>query len=102
MPFFAPASIAILQMVNLPSIGISRIVLPPISSVLYKAPSTPISPIKYKIKSLAVTYLFNLPLNSTLIADGTLSQVSPEAIAQAISVEPIPVEKAPIAPYVHV
>ena len=85
-------------MVNLPSIGIFLIVSPPISSVLYKAPSTPMSPIKCKIKSFALTHLFNLPLNSTLIADGTLNHVSPDAIVQPKSVEPTPVEKAPNAP----
>ena len=75
---------------------------PVISRVLYKAPSTPMSPIRCKIKSLAETHLFNVPLNSTLIADGTLNQVSPDVIAQARSVEPTPVENAPKAPYVQV
>src|SRR4030067_265833 len=36
------------------------------------------------------------------IDSGTLNQHSPVAIADATSVEPTPVEKAPRAPYVHV
>ena len=54
---------------------------------------------RYKITSLPLIHeLLGLPTISTLMALGTLSQVSPEYIAAAISVEPIPVEKAPKAP----
>ena len=102
IPVFARASIAMLQKVNLPSISISSITLPPTSSAWYNAPSTPISPIKCKIKSFAETHLLSLPLNSTLIVSGTLNQVSPDAMPQARSVEPTPVANAPNAPYVQV
>ena len=98
MPAFAPASIAMLQIVRRPSISISCIALPPISSTLYNAPSTPMSPIRCRIRSFALTHLFSFPLNSTFMVGGTLNHVSPEAIAQARSVEPTPVEKAPSAP----
>ena len=37
-----------------------------------------------------------------LIVSGILNQLFPVAHATAISVEPIPVAKAPNAPYVHV
>jgi hypothetical protein len=45
---------------------------------------------------------FNLPLSLKLIASGTLNQVCPATIAQARSVLPTPVAKAPRAPYVQV
>ena len=54
--------------------------------------------VQCKITSLPETYLFSLPFNTNLIADGTLNQALPVAIPQAISVEPTPVENAPIAP----
>jgi len=42
--------------------------------------------------------LINLPLYTNLIVAGTFIQMSPVAIAVAISVEPMPVAKAPTAP----
>jgi len=102
MPFLAPASIAIFAIVNLSSI-VSALTPSPVNSMdMYLAPSTPIFPIIYSIKSLPDTYFLNLPLRLNLIALGTLSHVLPVAIAAAISVEPIPVENAPRAPYVQV
>ena len=44
----------------------------------------------------------NFPLTSILNVAGTFNQVLPKAIATAISVEPIPVAKAPSAPDVQV
>ena len=68
------------------------------SSDLYNAPSTPILPIKYKIKSLPVTNFFLLPVTLTRIAPGTLNQVYPTDMAAPKSVDPTPVENAFKAP----
>ena len=55
-----------------------------------------------KIISLPLIHLAGLFLRTNLIAPGTLNQAFPVAIPAAISVEPIPVENAPSAPYVQV
>ena len=55
-----------------------------------------------RIRSLPVTHLLSLPRKTNLMVGGTFIQMSPVAMAAATSVEPMPVEKAPIAPYVHV
>ena len=98
IPFFAPASIAIFAIVNLSSIESSLIPSPVNSIDLYNAPSTPIIPIICNMTSFPLTYLEGLPIILNLIAEGTLNQHSPVAIPIAISVLPIPVEKAPNAP----
>ncbi len=98
IPFFPPASIAMLEMVNLSSMLSSATPSPVNSRDLYRAPSTPISPIRCRITSLPDTNGCSLPFSSTLIAGGTLNQLSPDAIPAAMSVEPTPVENAPSAP----
>ena len=102
IPFLAPASIAIFAIVNRSSI--ERLAIPsPVNSIdWYKAPSTPIIPIICKITSLPLTHVFNLPVRTNWMADGTLNHAFPVAMPAAISVEPTPVENAPSAPYVHV
>ena len=102
IPFFPPASIAILHIVNLSSIERYFIPWPSNSIDLYNAPSTPIPPIIWSIISFPLTHFPGLPFSINLIADGTLNQHFPVAMPAAISVEPIPVEKAPNAPYVQV
>ena len=61
IPLFPPASIAILHIVNRSSIGKPFIESPVNSIALYVAPSTPIFPIVYNIKSFPETHSFNLP-----------------------------------------
>ena len=68
------------------------------SMALYKAPSTPIMPIKVRMTSLPQMYFGFLPVRTTLIAFGTLNHASPVAIATPRSVEPTPVEKPFTAP----
>ncbi len=98
MPFFAPASIAILHTVNLSSM--ERFFTPsPANSIdLYKAPSTPIRPIICSIRSLPDTHFEGFPESTNFMADGTFSQHFPVAITAARSVLPTPVENAPSAP----
>ena len=51
-----------------------------------------------RIKSLPLTGGFRAPVRLKRSAVGTLNQVSPVAMAQAKSVLPTPVAKAPSAP----
>ena len=64
----------------------------------YRAPSTPIMPMMYKITSLPETQGFSLPVRLNLMAEGTRNQALPVAMPAAQSVEPTPVENAPSAP----
>ena len=102
IPFFPPASIAMLQMVKRSSM--ERVLIPsPTNSIdLYRAPSTPIIPMICKITSLPLTHLDGFPTSSNLMAEGTLNHALPVTIPAAMSVLPTPVENAPSAPYVHV
>ena len=102
MPFFAPASMAMLHIVKRSSI--ERYFMPsPANSIdLYSAPSTPIMPMMCSIMSLPQIYCAGCPLSTNFIACGTLNQHLPLIIPAAMSVEPTPVEKAPSAPYVQV
>ena len=98
MPFFAPASIAMLQMVSR-SYTVSADTPGPVNSIdRYSAPSTPILPMMCRITSLPLTYGRRLPVRTKRMAPGTLNQALPVAMPQAISVEPTPVENAPSAP----
>ena len=56
----------------------------------------------WMMMSFPLTYFPGFPVRTNLIALGTLNQISPVAIPVATSVVPIPVEKAPRAPYVQV
>ena len=102
MPFFAPASMAMLAMVKRSSMPSAATPSPVNSSDWYRAPSTPIMPIRRSTTSLPQTQPRGALRSTTLIADGTRNQASPVAIPAAASVEPTPVENAPSAPYVHV
>ena len=102
IPFFPPASIAMLQMVKRSSMERFLIPSPTNSMDLYRAPSTPIMPIICKITSLPLTHFAGLPTSWNLMAEGTLNQALPVTMPAAISVLPTPVENAPRAPYVHV
>ena len=102
IPFLAPASIAILAIVKRSVMLSSLTPSPANSNALYKAPSTPIMPIKVSITSLPQIYLGFLPVILTLIVSGTLNHASPVARATPKSVEPTPVENPPKAPYVQV
>ena len=102
MPFLPPASMAMLEMVNRSSMDREATPSPANSRDWYRAPSTPISPIRWRITSLPDTMGCSLPLRVTLMAAGTLNHRKPVAMAAAMSVEPMPVEKAPSAPYVQV
>ena len=55
-------------------------------------------PMRWRITSLPLTMGWSLPVRWTLMASGTLNQVSPVAMPAAMSVDPTPVEKAPRAP----
>ena len=98
IPFLAPASMAMLQMHRRSSMV--RLCTPePVNSrLLYRAPETPMRPIRCKITSLPDTGRCRAPVSSTRMAAGTLNQALPVAMPAAMSVEPTPVEKAPTAP----
>ena len=98
MPFLPPASMAMLEMVNRSSMDREATPSPVNSRDWYRAPSTPISPIRWRITSLPDTMGWSLPFSVTLMAAGTLNHRRPVAMAAAMSVEPMPVEKAPTAP----
>ena len=83
---FAPASIAILEIVILEATDMASTAEPVISSALYVAPSARKSPIKRKITSFAVTFAGNVPLITTLIVSGTRIHISPVPSIEAISV----------------
>ena len=71
----------------------------PVNSMdLYSAPSTPILPMMDKITSLPPTQGPGFPVRTNRRAAGTLNQRRPQAMPQAMSVEPTPVENAPSAP----
>ena len=55
-----------------------------------------------RMRSFPPTYLLNSPLTTTLMVSGTLNQSLPVAKTAAASVEPMPVDNAFTAPYVHV
>ena len=98
MPFFAPASIAMLHKVNLESMERASIVLPVNSRVLYVAPLAPIIDSSLRIMSLDITPWGSVPLTFTRMVSGTLNHSSPVVMTAHISVDPIPVEKPPSAP----
>ena len=50
------------------------------------------------MRSLPDTHFFGSPVTTTLIALGTLNQVSPALMPAAMSVDPTPVENAPTQP----
>ena len=71
----------------------------PVNSIdLYSAPSTPIIPMMWRMRSLPETFGGSLPFSTNLMAAGTLNHAMPVAMPAAISVEPTPVENAPSAP----
>ena len=98
MPFFAPASMAMLAMVNRSSIERDATPGPVNSMDLYSAPSTPIMPMMCRITSLPETQGWSAPVRWNWMAAGTLNQARPDAMPAHISVEPMPVENAPSAP----
>ena len=102
MPFLPPASIAILHRVMRSSME-SFITASPLHSIArYVAPSTPISPITFKMTSFAIIWSGNVPVNSKHMDSGTLTQSFPVPRINAASVLPIPVENIPKAPDVEV
>ena len=102
MPFFAPASMAMLQMHSRSSIVRDATPGPVNSMLRYSAPSTPICPMMVRITSLPLHVFGSSPVSSKRIAEGTLNQAVPVAMPAAMSVLPTPVENAPRAPYVQV
>ncbi len=98
MPALAPASITMLEIVIRASMESCSTAEPRNSSAWYKAPSTPIMPMRCKMRSLPVTPGVIWPVSSTLIVDGTLNHAWPVAMPTPASVEPTPVENAPSAP----
>ncbi len=68
------------------------------SRARYRAPETPRIPMTSRMRSLPPTNSGSSPVISTLMEGGTLNQVSPMAMAPAMSVEPMPVAKAPRPP----
>ena len=102
MPFFAPASMAMLHMVKRSAIDSCETPGPPNSIDWYSAPSTPIWPMIHKMTSLPDTQGERLPVKLNRMALGTRNHARPVTIAAARSVDPTPVENAPSAPYVQV
>ena len=69
------------------------------SITLKLAPSAVSLPIRFRIMSLGSTYLGSVPLTTTLMVPGTSTfRIFPRAQTAAISVAPMPKEKAPSAP----
>jgi len=97
-PALAPISIAMLAMVNLPSMVRAATASPVYSADIYVAPSAVTSPIRYSIRSLEYTPLGKVPLQTNLKVSGTLNHMRPEISPPARSVDPTPVEKAFRAP----
>ena len=95
---FAPASIAIFAIVIRLATVIFFTVLPVNSSALYVAPSAPRSPIRRRMISLDITFSGSSPSITILIVSGTLIHIVPVPRILAISVYPIPEEKAPTHP----
>ena len=102
IPFFPPASMAILHSVILSSTESIDIPSPANSIALYVAPSTPISPIICRIMSFAIRYGGTSPSKTNFIVVGTFNHSLPVPIIKAASVLPIPVANSPKAPAVHV
>ena len=59
-------------------------------------------PMIERIRSLAYTPSLNFPVSSKRIVSGTMTQEVPVTMPYKKSVHPIPVPKAPSAPYVQV
>ena len=98
MPFLAPASIAMLQMLKRSSMD-SFATPGPVNSMLwYSAPSTPIMPMICRMTSLPDTQGAGVPVRLNLRAEGTRNHARPVAMPAARSVDPTPVENAPKAP----
>ena len=89
---------AMLAMVRRPSTERLSIVEPPNSIAQYRAPSTPIMPMMCRMTSLAVAPAGSSPSMTKRIVSGTLNQARPVAMPTPASVEPTPVENAPIPP----
>ena len=67
------------------------------------APSAVTLPIRCRIRSFGPTCLGNLPLTTTLMVAGTSTlSTEPSVHTLAISVAPMPKEKAPSAPWLVV
>ena len=101
-PVSAPASTAMFDTASRSSIVSDEAPSPTNSSAMFVAPPTPISAIRARMRSLPATNPRFSPASSTTIVPGTICQNVPIAMQPAMSVAPIPVPKAPSAPYVHV
>ena len=68
----------------------------------YVAPSNPMSPIQWRITSLAITPFGNEPSNQNRIVSGTFNSNLPVPNTKPASVLPMPVANSPNAPAMHV
>ena len=84
------------------STDISSIPDPPNCIALYAAPSVPISPIIFNMRSLAITCSGSFPFILKYKVSGTLNQIFPFNNTYAISVCPKPHANAPRVPVVLV
>ena len=89
---------AMLAMVKRSSMDREATPSPLNSRDLYRAPSTPMVPMRWRITSLPETQGWSLPFKVTLMAEGMRNQARPVAMPAAMSVEPTPVENMPTAP----
>ena len=72
------------------------------SMAQYRAPSTPILPITYRMMSFAEAPAGSSPSTWMRMVSGTLNHARPVAMPTPASVEPTPVLNAPMPPYVQV
>lgn len=103
MPDVAPASTDMLQTARRPEVDIFRIVSPWNSRTRKLAPCAVSVPTTWRIRSFGPTCGPNSPFTSILIVVGTsMLRATPSVQTEAISVAPMPNEKAPRAPWLVV
>ncbi len=102
IPTFAPISVVMLHSTKRSFIGNASTVGPVNSTAAYRAASSPVVPITFRMTSFAPVRSPSLPRISTRIVSGTRSQSWPFAITAAVSVAPIPAANAPSAPTMFV
>ena len=96
MPLVAPASTLMLQMARRPLVDIFWMVLPWNSRTRKLAPWAVSLPMRCRIRSLGPTCFGNVPFTTTLMVGGTSTlRATPRVHTEAISVAPMPKEKAP-------
>src|SRR2546422_589141 len=89
MPTFAPISVVMLHRTKRSFIGKAFTVEPVNSTAAYRAASSPVVPITFRMTSFAPVRSPSVPRMSTRIVSGTRSHSCPFAITAAVSIVPI-------------